>query len=95
MISVWDAIAVLIEISSAQDGFTTFSTTDKHFGFSNGHIETGDQVVIFDGAKHPHLIRRCPGDREVYQLIGEVYLRGMMRGEVEDLGFESREIVLV
>lgn len=55
--------------------------------------EAGDVVVVIPGLQVPYVLRECKGVSRQYQLVGECYLDGAMRGEV-DLGGAER-IVLV
>ncbi|KAH6972338.1 heterokaryon incompatibility protein-domain-containing protein [Ilyonectria sp. MPI-CAGE-AT-0026] len=49
---------------------------------------TGDIICIFNGGRVPYVLR--PGKRGYYQLVGECYVHGMMRGEVK-VKFPSAE----
>jgi hypothetical protein len=46
----------------------------------------GDVICIFAGAKYPYIIRKCPGDDQLFQLVGEAYVHGIMYGEVFQRG---------
>ncbi|KAK8128869.1 hypothetical protein PG984_009977 [Apiospora sp. TS-2023a] len=73
-----------------------FGNFDGRFGFGPSNIAVGDSVCIFSFARTAHIIRRTPGsDSETYAIVGNAYVHGMMHGEVEDLGIEEQEIVLV
>lgn len=43
--------------------------------------EKGDVIVIFPGARVPHLLRPVKGAEGRYTLVGEAYVHGIMRGE--------------
>jgi len=60
---------------------------------------------VFDGASTPHIVRERreksifrrltgqPGEK--FELVGVAYLRGIMHGEVDRLGLDSHDILLV
>lgn len=84
------------EIVSIQRRKCYFSTAQGRFGYGPSNMAVGDSVCIFSFATTAHVIRRTPdSERETYALVGEAYVHGMMHGEVEDLGIEEQEIVLV
>jgi Heterokaryon incompatibility protein (HET) len=63
------------------------------FGWAPLHAARGDLVVIFDGAKVPHVIR--PTHRGTYKLLGDCYIDGLMLGEIEIVkSLKSEEIAL-
>ncbi|KAI1370372.1 heterokaryon incompatibility protein-domain-containing protein [Hypoxylon crocopeplum] len=43
--------------------------------------QPGDIVCIFLGGKIPYVIRRVEDDPEIYVLVGEAYVHGIMKGE--------------
>jgi len=68
----------------------TFFVTDKgYMGFGPGKLCEGDLVCIIFGCPHPLLLRET-GD--TYHLVGEVYIYGMMRGEMM-VDFEAGKFV--
>ncbi|KAI5927095.1 heterokaryon incompatibility protein-domain-containing protein [Camillea tinctor] len=73
---------------------TVFRTDANYLGNGPRQLKVGDQVWILAGAKVPFILRpqACGG----YQLVGEAYVHGVMRGEVLDRpGVGSEEIELV
>lgn len=75
-----------------------FTTTSGRFGYGRESVEEGDALCIFDGSTTAHLIRRKDSGhdgREVYQLVGEAFVHGMMYGEIEQLGIEEQDITLI
>ncbi|KAI2625605.1 hypothetical protein GGR54DRAFT_507100 [Hypoxylon sp. NC1633] len=75
-----------------------FTTTSGRFGYGSMSVEEGDILCVFNGSIVAHLIRRKdrgqPG-AEVYQLVGEAFVHGMMYGEIDDLDIEEQDITLV
>jgi hypothetical protein len=53
----------------------------------------GDVVCVLFGGDVPFILRPSPQGN--YQLIGECYVSGIMRGEALDMGLEEREFLLV
>jgi hypothetical protein len=92
----FDQVKVM-EFVNAMKGAGTrrrFCTTEKgYFGLAPVDSRVGDVVCIFMGAQVPFVIRSCGSD---YQLVGEAYVHGVMKGEV--LGqacYKSQTITLV
>lgn len=77
-----------------------FNTAHGRFGFTTRGVQPGDIVCVFHGASTPHVLRRA-GQREsqVYQVIGDAYIHGLMHGkidlEADDIEAEEQDIVLV
>lgn len=82
-------------IGEVHDGHRIIRTTGGRFGYANGNFQSGDRLVVFDGAWTPHIVRQVRKEPDAFELVGVAYVRGMMRGEVENLEIESQEIVLV
>ncbi|KAI6081693.1 hypothetical protein F4821DRAFT_18625 [Hypoxylon rubiginosum] len=75
-----------------------FTTTSGRFGYGRKSMEEGDILCIFDGSTTAHLIRRKKKGRpgaEVYQLVGEAFVHGMMYGEINNLDIEEQDITLI
>ncbi|KAF9635049.1 hypothetical protein BFW01_g5944 [Lasiodiplodia theobromae] len=73
---------------------TVFRTDANHLGNGTRQLKVGDQVWILAGANVPFVLRpqSCGG----YQLVGEAYVHGIMRGEALDRpGARSEQIELV
>lgn len=75
-----------------------FLTAGGRIGHGPAATKIGDSVVAFNKASIPHLIRevwRASAER-VYRLVGEAFVSGMMRGEVEKLeNLEEQDFHLV
>lgn len=88
-----------------------FRTMKGYFGIGHSSIEIGDVCCVFKGANVPLIVRKVEG-RHVqettrasneYNLVGEAYIQGVMKGEVfdmmemakKDCEFVQQEIVLV
>lgn len=72
----------------------TFGVT-KSFGMAMVPplSKAGDEFFVIKGIQMPVLLRRVDDSSQRYQLVGDAYLHGMMRGEA--LSREPCEIVLV
>jgi hypothetical protein len=84
---------------------------DGLVGLAPAIAKVGDVVVIFKGAKFPYVLRRQKvrkgkttaenesGDEELWELVGEAYVHGVMYGELFDeegkTELVKREFVLV
>jgi len=75
-----------------------FTTTSGRFGYGREAVEEGDALCIFDGSTTARLIRRKDNGHhggEVYQLVGEAFVHGVMYGEIEQLGIKEQDITLI
>lgn len=52
-------------------------------GFFPGGARQGDSVALLKGGRVAFILRRCPG-REIWELVGEAYVHGIMEGEAWD-----------
>jgi hypothetical protein len=65
-----------------------FFTAKGYIGKGPKCMEPGDVVVIFDGAQTPFVLRPIPRETDgdgrpaEYQLVGECYLEGWMKGDL-------------
>ena len=76
-------------------GRQLFFTTLGYVGIAPTAVKVGDSVAVFRGGRTPFIIRKHT-DSAAYQLIGDSYVHGLMRGEAFDLdGVEEREFVLL
>jgi hypothetical protein len=86
---------ILVNLNQLQQCCTTFRTKGQRLGHTNGKIKIGDHVVLFDGAKAPYIIRKSTERKGAYEIIGDVYLHGVMNGEVDILNLKSEGITLI
>lgn len=67
-------------------------TKKGHLGLSTKHVQSGDSVVVIEGAQVPFILRAQSDGR--YRLICEAYVDGIMHGEAEQIERRQRiEIV--
>jgi hypothetical protein len=69
-----------------------FVTVKGFVGLAPKHVEEGDVIVIFPGARFPYVLRRC--DDGTYVLVGETFVHGIMYGELVTEDREMEEFVL-
>jgi hypothetical protein len=73
-----------------------FRTAAGRLGFGSISVKEGDSICVFDGAPTTHVIRPLNYDRgSAYGFVGEAYVHGMMNGQIEDLGLDVQNIVLI
>jgi len=72
-----------------------FSSEDGIYGIGPLSMESGDEVWILAGEPVPCVLRPASGGR--FELLGEAYIHGIMKGELADhrLLQETQELVLV
>ena len=56
-----------------------FITSKGYMGLGPPQVDKGDLVCVIFGCPHPLLMRK---EKDHYLLVGEVYVYGMMRGEM-------------
>lgn len=78
-----------------------FTITRKgYFALVPRGTRDGDEIVVFEKACVPFVVRevKMQGDVEksYYQLLGETYVHGIMKGEVLKMhGFQFGDVTLV
>jgi hypothetical protein len=97
-------------LATAQTGRRIFTTVDGRLGFGPQTAEVGDSLCVLSWARTPHIIRRklnrvrnteprilVTGENEenIYEVVGQAYIHGMMSGEVRCLGIENEEIIFI
>jgi hypothetical protein len=66
---------------------TLFVTTQGHLGLGPVEMRAGDKICVFGGASMPFVLRTFLSDDatdNLYNLIGECYIDGIMDGETVD-----------
>lgn len=69
-----------------------FVTVKGFVGLAPKHVEEGDFIVIFPGAKFPYVLRRC--DDGMCVLVGEGFVHGIMYGKFMTQDRKMEEFVL-
>ena len=72
-----------------------FRTNGNLLGVGPDNMELGDEVWVLAGSSTPFALRQVNTKGTEYQLLGEVYLHGMMHGEATDVMTELTELQLV
>jgi len=73
-----------------------FKTSVGRVGLAWASPREGDDLVIFDWAPAPHLLRRVVSrDDQAYTLVSQVYMGDVMNGEVYELGIRKQDVTLV
>ncbi|KAI1756503.1 heterokaryon incompatibility protein-domain-containing protein [Xylaria castorea] len=82
---------------STLGGRRLFCTVKGGFGFGSKWMEVNDQVCVLNNANTTHLLRRSTKTkrRKTFRIVGDAYFDGMMNGQIELLGLEEQDIVLV
>ncbi|KAH7314275.1 heterokaryon incompatibility protein-domain-containing protein [Rhexocercosporidium sp. MPI-PUGE-AT-0058] len=73
-------------------------TDSKHFSMVPVGSETGDMLVVLDGAKVPLVLRPVPCDEpaniSAFSVVGGAYVHGLMDGEAITGAFEERAFTI-
>ena len=80
-----------------------FITEKGYLGVGPADAQQGDNVCVFGGGRVPFLVRCVQGNQQesreeerCYQLVGDVYVHGIMRGEMEaGRSYQARMMKLV
>ena len=68
-----------------------FITKTGYIGLGPASMQSNDVICIFSCARVPHILRRQENDQSGYTFIGEVFVYGLMDGEVMNLCREPRK----
>lgn len=76
-------------------GRRVFLTADGLLGLGPQSVDAGDDVFVLPGARVPFLLRPIDraggcGSGEVYEMVGECYVHGIMQGEALERGDPRR-----
>ncbi|KAH0423119.1 heterokaryon incompatibility protein [Colletotrichum camelliae] len=75
--------------SSVKMGMRLFTTDQNHLGWATSSCETGDELFLIQGCSVPVVLRK-KDKGELYQLIGDSIVHGLMEGQgVTDPKFEN------
>jgi hypothetical protein len=67
-------------------------TASRRLGVVPPASEVDDVLVVFPGAPRPSVLRPC---KDVYQLVGQAYIHGIMSGEFfDDPEFGLQELLI-
>jgi hypothetical protein len=73
-------------------------TRAGRYGLAPVKARKGDSCCVLFGAKTPFIVRPVADSPDIYQLIGEAYVHGMMKGEVLEMcaqgKFQEENIIL-
>ena len=72
-----------------------FRTNGNLLGVGPDNMQFSDEVWVLAGSRTPFALRQVNTQGNEYQLLGEVYLHGMMHGEATDLTTDLTDIQLV
>ncbi|PQE29374.1 heterokaryon incompatibility protein [Rutstroemia sp. NJR-2017a WRK4] len=97
-------------VATAQTGRRMFMTIEGRLGFGPRTAEVGDLLCVLNWSRVPHVLRRKfnrgrntegktfvagEGEEDVYEVVGQAYVHGMMNGEISCLRTEESEITLI
>ena len=87
-------IQIAFEIAVQGRRFGT--TANRYMGLFPRGTRAGDEICVFAGPCVPFVVRPVEGEIGVFQLVGECYVHGIMRGEIMSMDdFEMQGIELV
>lgn len=89
--------SVSITIKVRLSDHRPFITASERFGYGSKSLEGGDTLCILNSSRTAHLIWRKekgPQVAEVYQLINEALVHGMMYGKIKAFEIKEQDIAL-
>ena len=92
----FEAIVDMMEtrISSASDGCRMFLTDDGMLGTGLPGMLAGDVLCVLFGSDVPYILRPTEAEGQ-YLLIGECYVRELMKGEAMEMDLQEQKLTLV
>jgi hypothetical protein len=78
---------------SAACGRRPFVTDNYYLGLGPDYLQKGNLVVIFLGGLVPHIIREV--EDGFFELVGECYVHGMMKGESMESQIRNPDISFI
>ncbi|KIW16866.1 hypothetical protein PV08_04056 [Exophiala spinifera] len=76
-------------ISSTTRNRRLFMTAGGKLGIGPAGTKRGDYLYLLAGATHPCLLRQVKYRLDLYQLVGECYVHGIMNGEATKMAMTS------
>jgi hypothetical protein len=70
-----------------------YRSENGRFGWVPDQARPGDKLCVLNGLAVPMVLR--PNESDSFDLIGDVYIQGMMDGEVLDLNCEEQDIRII
>jgi Heterokaryon incompatibility protein (HET) len=86
----------LTSVNSATRGRSFACTADGRIGLVPDHSQVGDLICVIRRVVTPLILRPRPYHKNIYELIGEAYIHGIMYGEALDIcsDEEAREFMI-
>jgi hypothetical protein len=73
-----------------------FLTRSGWLGIAWGEIQAGDELVVFDWAPAPFVLRRAAERTDsAYRLVAQAFASGLMDGEAYQLGVERTAVPIM
>ena len=82
-------------IVSSRAGQRLCATVNGRLGIASRHTKVGDKVCKFNGAPLLYILRRVPDrETEVYRLVSDTFIHGLMHGEAAELEGTEQDFLL-
>lgn len=86
-----------VELRRKLENYAFFKTQGGYFGIGSPHLEANDVVMVLAGARLPYAGRRLNSIKPTprVKLLGEVYVHGIMDGELVDSNRWQPEVISI
>lgn len=82
-------------IISSRAGQRLYATVNGRLGIASRHTKVGDKVCKFNGAPLLYILRLVPDrETEVYRLVSDTFIHGLMHGEAAELEGTEQDFLL-
>ena len=88
-----DIINYTVSIGCAEKSWRVYLTQKGYLGLGPATAQVGDLICIFATASTPHVLRAIDVGSDRYVLVGETYVHGIMKGQIETSGLETFTLV--
>jgi hypothetical protein len=82
-----------LQLKATAQGRRPFVTSGRHLGVGPQSVEPGDFIFILIGSEIPYVLRRYERNN-IYHVIGEAYVHGIMDGEVMERDPIIRDVMI-
>lgn len=95
---VWSRLEVTVANMKHLEGRQLFRTRAGCFGYTKRDVKCCDLVFLITGLPVFHVLREAgegSQGEQLWKIIGDAYLQGLMRGEVDEMDLDVEDVVLV
>ena len=85
-----------LQTLQTMEGQRLYSTAGGRVGIAARTTKMGDKICTFNGAPVLYVLHRVEDrEQEMYSLVGDTFIHGLMHGEAAELEAEEQDFLLV